>query len=788
VVKSLDRKLLRDLGHLKGQIVTVALVVGAGLAGLVGMYSTLWSIESSMQVYYGEQRFGDVFAQAVRAPAALEERIEALPGVRASHTRVVEAVTVPMPELREPATGQVVSVPEGRAPPLNDLSIQQGRYFEAGAADEVIVLDSFARAHGLVPGDSLDVVMAGVLRTYRIVGIAMAPEFVFVGRRGEFFPDDRTIVVLWMPQTSVEAAFEMGGGFNDVVVSLQPGAQVDSVIDGLDRLLEPYGGFGAYDRSDHPSHSLVDSELTQLRTLGLTIPLGFLGIAAFLLNVVLSRLVQLQRPEIAALKAVGYRNGEISAHFFKFVLVILFLGTLLGVGLGAWIGQSMSGQYATFFRFPGFRFAMDVRIVMLGAGVSVLAGLGGAFIALYRVARLAPAEAMQPPAPATYRRTVLERVGWDRLLSGSARMILRELERRPFRFALSTFGLALGAGLLVLGRFGLDAVHQLIEVQFDIGAREDVSVVFSQPQPARVTHSLNALPGVHTVEAQRMVPVRFEYGHRHRDSALLGMAGDAQLRRLVDADGQVLDVPEEGLVMSAVLAEALGLEVGDEVIVRVREGRRQTLTMRVTGVVDDITGLQGYLSLEQLHDALNEPPTITDAFLRVDPDELDGVFRRLEDMPAVEVAREQGYIRRRFEERIDESFGFQIWIIVLVASSITVGVVYNNARVALSMRGRELASLRVLGFTKREVGFILLGEQAIQVLLAIPLGWLLGYGFAVLIVAATDPEAFRFPVVVSAQTYGFAALIVLVSALASGLLVQRQLNRADLTEVLKSRE
>ncbi|MFU8806522.1 MAG: ABC transporter permease, partial [Bradymonadaceae bacterium] len=437
MVKAIDRKLLRDLGHLKGQIVTVALVVAAGLSGLVGLYSTLYSLQTSMQDYYERTRFGEVFVRLVRAPTVLQDRIEGIEGVQSVYTRVVEPVTVPMPQMLEPATGQIVSVPEDRQPPMNGLAITRGRYIEPGGLDEVIVLDSFAEAHGLEPGDSLEVVMGGGLRRLHVVGFAMSPEFVFVGRPGEFFPDDRTVTVLWMAEEVVEAAFQMSGAFNDVVLQLQPDAREAAVIAELDTMLEGYGGLGAHGRSDHSSNSLVEDELAQLQILGMTIPIGFLAIAAFLLNIVLSRLVQLQRPEIATLKAVGYGQRQIAGHFFKFVLVILVLGTVLGIVFGAFIGQGMAAQYTDFFRFPDFVFQVDMRAVVAGVIVSLIAGLAGAFVALYRVARLPPAEAMQPRAPAVYRRTVIERIGLYPLLSGSMRMIVRELERKPLRFVFS---------------------------------------------------------------------------------------------------------------------------------------------------------------------------------------------------------------------------------------------------------------------------------------------------------------------------------------------------------------
>ncbi|MBA2661596.1 MAG: ABC transporter permease [Bradymonadaceae bacterium] len=788
MVKAIDRKLLRDLRHLKGQILTVALVVAAGLGGLVGMHSTLSSIEDSMNTYYERQRFGDGFASAVRAPEALERRIETIAGVQSVHTRVVEQVTVPMPGMIEPAYGPVVSVPAEQQPPMNALSIQRGRYLEAGRADEVIVLDSFARAHGLEPGDSLDVVLGGTWHRLQIVGIAMSPEFVFVARRGEFFPEDESIAVLWMSEQAVQAAFGMQGAFNDVVVTLQPGASKPAFVDALDDLLEPYGGLGAYTRDDHPSNSLVSDELEQLRTLGMTIPIGFLAIAAFLLNVVLSRLVQLQRPEIAALKALGYPDRVISAHFFKFVLVILVLGTVLGTAFGAWIGQNMAGQYAGVFRFPDFAFRMDWQLVAIGMFVSLAAGVAGAFGALRRVTGLAPAEAMRPPAPAIYKRTLLERAGLDRILSGSMRIIVREIERNPVRFALSVLGLSLGVALLILGRFGWDAIDRLLEVQFELAAREDVAVVLSRPMPERVGRSLAALPGVHVVEGQRTVAVRFEHEHRYRDSLIIGYPADGQLRHVVDSQGATIELPPNGMVLSEVLAERLALEPGDRISVRVREGARKELEIEVVGVVDDITGLQGYMRLDALNEALGEPPTITELAMSVEARWRTDLFRRLEEMPAVESAQERSRLQRSVRERLDEGFAFQTLMIVLVASAITIGVVYNNARVALSMRGRDLASLRVLGFTRGEVGFILLGEQAIQVLLALPIGWWLGRWFAILLVAGADPEAFRFPVVISFRTYAFASLITIISAALSGLLVRRHLNRMDLTEVLKTRE
>jgi putative ABC transport system permease protein len=788
MVNSLDRKLLRDLSHLKGQIITVALVVAAGLSGLVAIYSTLSSIDREMQAYYERNRFADVFASATRVPQGVAERIETIDGVQTLQTRVVESARVPMEGLVEPARARVVSLPAAGQPALNMVHLSAGRLLEPHAPDEALVLDAFAEAHDLHPGDTLQVVMGGRYRTLRIVGIAMSPEYVFFREAGGFTGDERRSAVLWLNRSALEAAFQMEAAFNDVVVSLQPHASEAQVIAELDRLLEPYGGLGAVAREDQASHRVVTQEREQLSAMGTVIPVAFLAVAAFLLNVVLTRLVQLQRSEIATLKAVGYRDRQIGAHFFKFVMVILALGAAIGIAFGSFVGDYMTGQYAQFFRFPNFGFRLDWQLVAVGLLVTLVAGLGGAMSTVRTVIKLPPAEAMRPPAPEVYRATVLERLGLSALLSATWRLVLRELERRPWRFILSTIGLSLAVSLLVFGRFGWDAASRLIELQFTLGQREDVAVTLVGPVSARAEREMAELPGVLEVEGHRMVPVRFSSDYRYRDSILMGMPADNRMRRAVDEDGGVIEPPTTGVVLSRILGERLDVGPGDTITVEVREGDRQHLEVRVEGLVDDVFGLFGYMQLEHLHQRLGEEPAVSSVYLRVDRRQLDEVFRRLDQMPAVLSAEQTSRILEDFQRQLDESVSFQTLIIVIIASVIVIGVVYNNARIALSMRGRELASLRVLGFTRREVAFILLAEQAIQVLLAIPIGWVLGSWFARLLVSSINPENFRFPLYISPTTYAFTALVTLVAAVFSAMLIKGRLDRTDLTEALKSRE
>ena len=434
LISALDKKLLRDLRGLVGQVITIALVVACGIASYVTMRSAFDSLTFSRDAYYERYRFGDVFAHLERAPGGLKARIEALPGVARVETRVYEGVMVPMPGMTRPASGTVVSVPAGSRPGLDDLHLKSGRWVDSARDDEVLLLNAFAEAHGLGLGDSVPAVINGTLRELRIVGLAMSPEFVFTMPPGGMSYDPKSIAILWMAEHAVSAAFQMEGGFNNVILKLEPSASEAEVLTQLDRLLEPYGGIGAVPRSKQPSHFMLQGELVQLEGMATVVPVFFLFVAAFLLNVVLSRLVYLQRSQIATLKAVGYADRDVGLHYVKLVSVIVLLGAGVGLTVGHWLGELMTEMYTgQYFRFPTPEYRLEPGVALISVGISLAAAVIGALASARAVAALPPAEAMRPPAPATYRRSLLEILGLFRFVGPAPRMVIREVERRPLR-------------------------------------------------------------------------------------------------------------------------------------------------------------------------------------------------------------------------------------------------------------------------------------------------------------------------------------------------------------------
>jgi putative ABC transport system permease protein len=789
-MSALHRKLLRDLWHYRGLAAAVALVVACGVASYVATRSAYRSLLASQDGYYRRYRFADVFASVQRAPESLVRRVQAIPGVAAAESRIVVDVALDVPGLPEPATGRVLSLPEGGGPPvLNRVALTRGRFPEGGRRDEVVVSQAFAGANRLEIGERLGGIFNGRWQSLRIVGIGLSPEYVYeIAGAGAILPDNRRFGVLWMPREALGPAFDMDGAFNDIALQLAPRARRGDVLAELDRLLEPYGGLGAYGREDQVSHNFLDNELGELRAEGRIVPVIFLGVAIFLLHIVVTRLVHTQRDQIAVLKALGYGNGAVGIHFLEFVLVIVAVGALVGTAAGLSLGSGITRMYADFFRFPVLRFETSAGILAAAVLGTLAAASLGALGAVGRAVSLPPAEAMRPAAPDRFRARFLDRWRWTRRLSPSSRMLARQVARRPYRFAFSVLGISLAVAILVLGRFFLDVVDEVMDLHFRVVSRENATVAFTEPRGARARHELSHLPGVWRCEPFRAVPVRLHVERRSKRIALLGLEPGAELRRVVDRRRRRVDLPPEGLVLTSHLAETLRVRPGDSLELEVLEGRRPVRVVRVSGLVDELVGVSAYMDLAAVHRLLGEQGSISGAYLAMDPGRTDRLYGVLKRTPAISAVSLRAALVASFRDTIARTMGMFTAVLIALASVIAVAMVYNGARIALSERGRELASLRVLGFTRAEVSAMLLGEQALTTALAVPAGWGIGLSACALISRIYDTDLMRLPLVVSSRTYAFALLTIAVAAVLSGLVVRRRIDRMDLVAVLKTRE
>ncbi len=788
MISGLDRKLLRDLRRLKGQSVAVALVMGCGLAMMIMARSLIHSLESTRFEYYESHRFADLFVHLERAPLAVAERAARIPGVAAVQASIAVHVTLDLPGVDEPASGQLHSLPDRGAPELNRLFLRAGRWLAPGSRGEVLVGEAFAAANRLRPGDRLAMLVNGRRQTFQIAGVVLSPEFIFESRPGVPLPDSRTYGTFWMFYGELAAAFDLDGAFDCLALALAPGAAERPVIDAVDRLLIPFGGRGAFGRGDHPSHIRVTDEIRVLRIMSIGFPLVFLSVAAFMTNAVLTRLLILQREQIAVLKAFGFTNRQIAIHYLKFALVMVAGGTLLGGLGGVAIGHRIVDVYTLFFRFPELAFRLDRSALLWAVGVSAAAATAGVFVAVRRAARLPPAVAMRPEPPAVYRPAWLERTGLGRLLSHTFRIAARNLERQPIQALFTVAGLALATGILIVPNAFRHGIEEVLDYQWDVVERQEIEIGLVEPAEIGVRHLLRQLPGVTAIEPVRNVYVRMHHGHRRRQVGIQGLPEGGAHVRMLDAASRRMELPRQGLVLSAKLADALDARVGGELVVEALDGRRRIRSVPLAGLAEDFTGVTAYMEIGALNRLLGEGDMISGATFTVDESQRGAFLRALKEIPAVGWVAIKDSLRDAFRRTTAASIGFIQRIYLVFATVVAFGVVYNNARISLAERARELATLRVVGFSRREVGAVLVTELVLLALVAVPLGLLLGAGFASVIISAVNTETVRLPLVLTARNYAFAVLVVTLSSVLSLLFVLRNLNRLDLVGALKAPE
>ena len=787
-MKALDLKLARDLWRMRGQVLAIALVLAAASATFILSLGVHRSLTETRDAYYAASAFADVFADMTRAPRSITGRVAEISGVRRVEGSIRQYATLDLPGRRAPARALVNSLDATERSLLNRLTLRAGRLPDAAHPGEVVADEAFVEANGLTLGARLDAVIYGRKQPLTIVGIGLAPDYIYSIAPGDLIPDNSRFGIFWMNEKALEAATDRTGAITRLALTLERGAPEADVIRRIDALLAPYGGTGAYGRTDHVSHAFLDNELMQLEAMTRVIPPVFLIVSTFLVYIVLGRMIQTERSLIGLVKAFGYSDRAIGWHYLKFALAIALIATILGSLAGAWMGRGMTGLYAEYYRFPILRYHISPALIIGAAALAAASAGLGALGGLRAAFGLSPAVAWAPPPPPVYRAGPIERIGKRAGLSVIGHMILRHIARWPARSAMTVFGVALSMGLLFATMQFVDSSRSMLDSYFFRSQRYDLAVTFIEPRGADAIHALTQIPGVLRAEPTRALPVKLRSGSRTERTAIEASASGARLSAHIDRDGRELALPPAGLMLSRQLADQLGVNAGDIVEVELLGGRQTRLRQPVASIVDEFVGARAYASAATLEAISRDAAPAGGALVRIDPAARDPILARLRDMPAVLGVTERDAALLLFERMIDDNIFTMLFFYIAFASAITIGVVYNSARILFSERAHELATLRVLGYHRREVGLILLGELALLVIAALPLGCLIGYAMAQLMTAMFSSDLFRLPFAPARSTYGYAALIVLAAAFTTAAIVARRILQLDMVRVLKARE
>ena len=785
---ALTIKLLRDIRRLWAQALAIAFVLASGVATMLLGVGTYDSLSGTRDRYYEEMHFADVFAHLTRAPKSLLAEVNAIEGVVQAEARISKVAIADIEGMEAPASVQLVSIPDIGEQKLNRVLLRSGRLPATGHAGEAVISETFAKAHGFTQGSHFKVLMNGRLRELTVAGIGLSPEFIYAVGPGEIMPDDKRFGIVWMREAVLANAYDLKGAFSNLAVKLFPGASEAKVISKIDALLARYGGTGAYGRKDQFSHSFIDAELRQLQAMSRVLPPIFVIVSAFLVNMTLSRLITLEKEIIGLLKAMGYSSRAVGRHYLAFATLIAVGGVIIGFAAGTWLGVEMAQLYVRFFHFPYLVFTRDPAIYALSAMVALVAAWLGAGRAVYNAARLPPATAMAPPAPASYKKSRFAAFTKRLAMGQPLVMVGRHLFRWPWRTLASVTGISFAVSILVGSLWAFGSTEFMIDLTFQKADRQFATIAFPSAKTREALHEVARLPGVLRAEPYRAVAARIQHEHVHRRVAITGKTRGADLSRLMGLDLKPVTLPESGIALSDALAGVLNAKPGDQVQVTLLEGDRRSFALPVTAIIQGYLGLGAYMDITALNRALREGPSISGAHIAVDEGRLGDLFATLKTTPAASQIALLHQALKVFRATLAENILTMISVYTSLAAIIAFGVVYNFARISLSEQGRELASLRVLGFTRGEVSALLLRELAIVVLAGQIPGWLMGYGFAVAMARGFSTELYRVPLVVGSEVYAAASLVVFAAAGLSALVVRRRIDRLDMIEVLKTRE
>jgi len=773
---------------MKGQVFAITLVVMSGMATFIMFISTMNSLNFTRSKFYRDYNFADVFVTLKRAPESLKDKIKNIDGVDQLETRVAAYAKLDIKGFSESVTGKIISIPDDGKPLLNCLYIRKGRLADPARDDEVVINETFAQAHHFNIGDQFAAVINGKWKKLTITGIALSPEFVLLMKPWAMSPDFKRYGALWMSRKAISKAYDMEGAFNDVVLTLRPGAKLSDVLRDLDNVLGKYGGYGAYARKDQISHRLLSEEFKQLQTSSKIFPTIFICVAAFLLNVVMSRTINTQREQIATLKAFGYNNIDVGIHYAKLVILIISAGVLGGIAFGIWFGKMLGGIYMEVYRFPFFIYKLYPEVIITAIFISIASALTGTMHSLWMAAKQTPAEAMRPEAPVKYRVSLIEKTGIGRRLTQPSRIIVRNIERKPIRTFLSIIGISVACATMISSGFFKDSIAFMVHVQFILSQKEDMTITFTDPTSYKAIYELKETQGINNSEGFRTVPVKLKFGHHSYRTVINGIEPDSSLHLLLDTNLKNISLPPSGILLTDHLGKILGVRAGDMLTVEILEESKAVRQVPVVALVKQYLGVMGYMDLNALNRLMNEGDAISGAYLVTDSNYRSKLFQTFVKMTRVSGTIVRNDEVRNFYDVQAKGMLFFTFIATLMACSIAFGVVYNSARISLSERSRELSSLRVLGYTRGEIAYILLGELGLIILVATPLGFIIGYWLCAYIAQALGNDLFRVPMVIELNTYAQAAVVVLVSALISGLIVRYKLDHLDLVGVLKTRE
>jgi putative ABC transport system permease protein len=783
-MKKTNLMLLRMILQSKSQFIAILLIIITGISVFTGMNMVAVNMQSTVDLYYSQNSFPHLFVKTNGFPENETKKIESLPGVKNASGRVTLEGRMLTEDPNERVNLRLHSTSsDNNALCKNTL---MGGTLNLKKAKDVLVVDQFAIARGIEIKDKITIQVGGLQYSLDVVGIVANPENVYMMENAQsLLPDSKTFGVLYVSESFAQWVTGLPGSYNELLVEMVIGTDEDQLKDDMEDEMEAYGIKQSIDREGHLSNSVLDSEISGLDLMADSLPIIFLIVAGLILMMMLGRMVKRDRMKIGVLKAMGYSNRSVLMHYVGYAGLAGILGGLIGSLAGMALAGWMTRYYLTFFHIPIANVEVYYYYILLGIGVSTFLCIIAGIIGARGVLKISPADAMRSDAPKTGKNILFQRISWFwKRLSFSNKMILKNIFRSKKRSAFVLAGVALTFGMMLFTNSMTGVIDQMMNKHFTEFQKMEYNITFVQPVEESTIYDMTYLVDVDAIEGKIEYPFTLSSGNKEKTVTIIGLDENTQFFQFNDSQGDKVPIPKRGILLSSNLAKALDVVAGDSIRIKSFIPGKEDVYTRVSQVVTQTLGINGFMSIDYMGQLLLEKNLITGVFLDSRDAKINEKLIKVPNISSVMSSEASRAVYQEYMTMMILAIGFM----VVFSGLLGFAIVYNATIVNLSSREMEFSSLRVLGFTRNEIFRMLLKENNILLVVGIIIGIPVGTILSAYSGAAFSTDIYSIAMTPTIGAFVLSTIYTIIFVLIAQLATYRKVQSLDFLKALKSRE
>ena len=784
----LFKNLLRDIKKSKGQFISILIIVVLGVTFYTAINSAFENLSNSSTKYYEDYRLADIWVDIYNAPIAIKEKLESIPNVKTATGRIIKDASINISE--ENATLRFITLPDIKRDIINDVVIKSGRYFSDSDSNQCLLDEDFFKANNLNLGEYIYPIINGNKVKLKVVGSVKSPEFVYILKdSSEMMADNKRFGIIYIKQSFGEAIFDLKGFINNIAIQISNGSDVKVIKDDVKKALKNYGVKSVIDREEQTSSKMISEEIKQLKSMGGTFPIIFFMVASVIIYIMMGRMVENQRTQIGVLKAVGFTNVQVLTYYMSYSAIIAFIGSFIGSIIGTYMGVGMTKLYNQYFNLPLGDVKIYGEFVVPAFMLTLFFCLFAGYNSCKAIFKIMPSEAMREKSPQSGKKIIVEKIDliW-RNISYLEKIIIRNLFRYKKRALLISIGVIFSSAILLVALSMSDSMNFMIKQQYGNIQDYDIKVKLSKLISVEELNNIKNITHVKELEPVLETGVEISNGWKSKNVGFTALVKDPQMYKVEDKNGNAISIPKNGILISEKLANTLGVKVNDSVNIKFYFPGKDKKEMVVKGIVVQYLGLSTYTSMDNLNGILGEGMIASSAVLKLDNINFENEVKdKLRDMPnvtSVESKTDSLNALLKTMGGMEASIG----VYIILSGILLIAVLYNIATINIFERQRELATLKVLGFTNNEVKKLIFNENYIIVIFGMIIGLPFGKWLGAYLMASSSTDAYTIPYIIEIKTYIIAIILTLLFTAITNLTLMKKIKALDMIEVLKNKE